>query len=455
MHGAPGRTGRAFALADQLEQEIVGAGRPAGTLVGTEEQLIGRYGVGRGVLRQAARLLEDQQVARMRRGRGGGLVVAQPDVRAVSDAVSIYLESIRVSPEEVFDARRTLELFAVQLAADRLDEDHAGLLREALDAERTEHAAPAGGHHRVHAALARATGNPILATFVEALSVLSNDMCALAVRPHGEIVDAVIAGDGVLASQHMFQHLTAMQQDVQRGSGARNHRVEAEAPCAARLLAARIRRDIARLGWPAGRVLGSEAELLERYQVGRATLREATRVLGRHGAVEMRRGPGGGLVIRKPDGTAVRRVTSLHLRQLGMRAGDVFEAREAVEMATLQLAIERLDDGARRWLLDVPLDHAGSPKGTLGETAHGFHIVLAELGGNRTLQLFVAILTGLTAEHLASQAAAVVPGQPREDHRAAIAHAHRRIAEAVLDGDTALARRRMRLHLRALECWPG
>jgi len=31
-------------------------------------------------------------------------------------------------------------------------------------------------------------------------------------------------------------------------------------------------------------------------------------------------------------------------------------------------------------------------------------------------------------------------------------HAHRRIAEAVFEGDSSLALRRMRLHLRALEC---
>ena len=39
---------------------------------------------------------------------------------------------------------------------------------------------------------------------------------------------------------------------------------------------------------------------MERYGIGRATLREAIRQLERHGVANMRRGSGGGLVISRP-----------------------------------------------------------------------------------------------------------------------------------------------------------
>ena len=44
-------------------------------------------------------------------------------------------------------------------------------------------------------------------------------------------------------------------------------------------VADRIVEDVMALGWPVGQVLGSETELLERYQVSRAVFREAVRLV--------------------------------------------------------------------------------------------------------------------------------------------------------------------------------
>jgi DNA-binding FadR family transcriptional regulator len=84
------------------------------------------------------------------------------------------------------------------------------------------------------------------------------------------------------------------------------------------------------------------------------------------------------------------------------------------------------------------------------QSAHDFHVVIAELSGNQTLQLFVAILTRITAKRLEEPGAqrATTPGNVREQ----VDYAHRKIVDAILDGDVPLARRRMRLHLRSLEC---
>ena len=62
-------------------------------------------------------------------------------------------------------------------------------------------------------------------------------------------------------------------------------------------LAERVEEEIIASGWPVGKVLGSEAELIERYGVSRAVFREAMRIVDHHGVAEMRRGPGGGLVV--------------------------------------------------------------------------------------------------------------------------------------------------------------
>ena len=83
----------------------------------------------RAVFREAIRLVEHQQVARTRRGPGGGLVITEPTVGAVIDAVVLYLHRVDARLDEIFEARIILEEIACQLAAERTDEDDLAELR--------------------------------------------------------------------------------------------------------------------------------------------------------------------------------------------------------------------------------------------------------------------------------------------------------------------------------------
>lgn len=81
-HGAFA-TSRPVWLARQIIDEIRTLGLPAGTFLGTEPELLSRFGVARGTWRQALRLLEEHPAVTSRRGTGGGIYVASPDgVRA-------------------------------------------------------------------------------------------------------------------------------------------------------------------------------------------------------------------------------------------------------------------------------------------------------------------------------------------------------------------------------------
>jgi len=57
-------------VAAAIEADVLRAGWPVGLVLGSEEQLAARYGVGRAVIREAIRLAEHRQVARMRRRPG-------------------------------------------------------------------------------------------------------------------------------------------------------------------------------------------------------------------------------------------------------------------------------------------------------------------------------------------------------------------------------------------------
>ena len=58
---------------------IVSKNMESGDLVGTEAELIEQEGVSRALFREAVRLLEHHQIARMRRGPGGGLFVVDAE----------------------------------------------------------------------------------------------------------------------------------------------------------------------------------------------------------------------------------------------------------------------------------------------------------------------------------------------------------------------------------------
>ena len=103
-------------------------------------------------------------------------------------------------------------------------------------------------------------------------------------------------------------------------------------------MAVLLRDDIERKRWPVGEVLGSETEVIERYQVSRAILREAVRILEYHGALRTKRGPSGGLIVTAPDDSAIVRSSRLLLEYERVTAAQLFEARSVLEIATVRLA---------------------------------------------------------------------------------------------------------------------
>ncbi len=82
---------RAEDVARAVLQDVVADDLEPGTFLGSQTELIERYGASRAVFREALRLLEHHQIATMRRGPGGGLFVAVPSVRGVSEVVAVYL----------------------------------------------------------------------------------------------------------------------------------------------------------------------------------------------------------------------------------------------------------------------------------------------------------------------------------------------------------------------------
>ena len=147
-------------VARNITRTIVAEGLQPGDLVGTEPQLIEHEGVSRALLREAVRLLEYHQIARMRRGPGGGLFVVAPSAHAVTDMAAIYLARRGMNLAELAELRVGVEVALTGLAAARIDEDGAAALQDVLTREETAtDAERAEAMHDLHAAVALAAQN--------------------------------------------------------------------------------------------------------------------------------------------------------------------------------------------------------------------------------------------------------------------------------------------------------
>lgn len=441
--------------------DIAAAGWPEGVVLGSETELLEKYGVSRAVFREAVRLLEHQGVARMRRGPGGGLVVTAPAVESVFDAVMVFLLFVGTGLDEVLEARLVLEEAAAELATERLTEEGMDRLRALVERESQGERMNPRDLHGLVAALAT---NPALELFVELLTrvamvytpdVKADDrgvvveMCGA----HAKIVESIIGGNGSQASGRMRRHLKAEADFVDRHMPVRPRlgavfAVSSVGSKLAENVARKIFAEVTASGWVVGRPLGSEHELKERFGISRAILREAARLLEHHQIASMRRGPGGGLFVNEPGIDATSEAVAIYLDRRGIQPAQLFEVRSIVEMAVLERVIRRLDDTVVRTLQQVHENERAASIDTFPVTGHDFHVVLANLSGNRVLALFTDVLVRLSRSHGSMPADAVGP-LPTDE----VVHTHHRIIEAITARDVDLARHRMRHHLEALARW--
>ncbi|WP_264069640.1 FadR/GntR family transcriptional regulator [Mycolicibacterium komossense] len=462
---------RAAQIAGQIEAEIIRRDWPIGESLGSEQSLQQRYDVSRSVLREAIRLVEHHQVARMRRGRGGGLIVTVPDAGPATRAVVIYLEYLGTTMEELLAARLLLEPLASGLAAERIDEAGIARLRTLLGTHRPQPSAD-----DFHVVLGDLAGNPVLALFIDVLSRLTARYAADSEIPppgevdaaidrlvvdHTAIVEAVTAGDSgrakTLTEQHVETVTALLDQHYRPKREPR--RTSTTAPGApeskrAEVLAAVVYQDIVAGGWQTGSVFGAEQELLERYGVSRPVLREAVRLLEYHTIARMRRGPGGGLIVTEPQPQASVDTIALYLEYRRPSREDLRLVRDAIEINNVATVVSRrADSDVVRFLTDQRRAAGATDDRDPGEAAglaeYFFHTDLADLAGNRALNLFLRILVELFGRHWTS----TMQPMPQVKDAEEVHRAHARILDAILDGDDSMAAHRARRHLEALSSW--
>ncbi|WP_029137317.1 FadR/GntR family transcriptional regulator [Nakamurella lactea] len=430
---------RAAVLCAQIEDEIISANLGSGHLLGSESELSQRYDVSKAVVREAVRLLEHRRAAVAKRGRNGGIFVLASARDMAISLVCNYIDFAGVSTRELNELRGPLEVLAVERAAEHIDDDDITKLRALLRTSR------GGGRPwlNMHRALVAASKNPALDVLLGAiLDSIWKRVPVGIIAPkgtdddHTAIVEAIIAGRAADAAVLMREHLNTLARQTTRGT-VTTPRPMAKLPAR---LAEAIAREIHSGGHVPGDVLGSEADLLEQHGVSRGVLREAVRILEHHGVAAMHRGPGGGLVVGRMSSARAAQAVRRYLDMMDIPSGSLSEVRNAIELATVEYATMRLSDQDRKTLLQH-LEFEDAERSDQLEIGYQFHRVLSRMTDNRAIELLADVLSSVQGARVSEKGD---PGALLD----AMHRAHGRIAQAMLDGDVAVARRRMTRHLQ-------
>lgn len=210
-------------VADQLRELILSGTLKSGDRLPTEAGLCQQFGTSRSTIREALRSLSSESLIRTKRGSGGGITVALPtpgDVIAQLDtALSLLAMTGELSAEELFLARRLVEVPAAGMAARAADEDQVELMRSFIpDRTRQISRDELFEHNQAfHETVMLASGNRLLHLMGRPLFTIlrrrfvsggqEHAFHAHVVCDHSEIVDAIAARDAPRAEALMAHHL--------------------------------------------------------------------------------------------------------------------------------------------------------------------------------------------------------------------------------------------------------
>lgn len=208
------------------------------------------------------------------------------------------------------------------------------------------------------------------------------------------------------------------------------------------LVAQRIAADIQRRGNKVGDRLPPEKVMLDEYQVGRGTLREALRFLELQGLISLKPGPGGGPVVEQPDGSGLAASLTLLLQFENASFRTILEARAGLEPIMTQLAALRCTEEQLAELKNN-LDHmaeANDDEHLFLKLKGEFHDLISKASGNAIFVNLIDALAGIL------DGAAIGIELPAH-RRLAVHKAHERIFDALAAHDPTAAAAAMRVHI--------
>jgi GntR family transcriptional regulator, transcriptional repressor for pyruvate dehydrogenase complex len=207
-------------IVEQIQAGIRTGSLARGQRLPTERELGERFGVSRGVVREAVKVLAAMGLVESR--QGSGIYVRRDPMPIISRALTLSVTPDESSVEQLFEFRQALEAFAAERAAVCRTEAQAATIRRI--------AALAGAavddidawdevDDQFHEAIGDASGNDYVKAVLMAIRHMQSDITrlvarripgavAIAAQQHARIAEAIAMADAKAAAEAMATHVT-------------------------------------------------------------------------------------------------------------------------------------------------------------------------------------------------------------------------------------------------------
>ena len=210
-------------LAGQLRDRILKREIPEGASLPSERELVEQTGLTRSIVREALRMLSGEGLIQTKPGRTGGSIVMLPSYESVASAILRFVQGRSISHETLHETREFLEPFLARLAAQRRSDDQVKelqALHEQLVASADSFQEFTLMNLRWHNAVAKASGNELLATLLYSIShdvqlasmaqeYDTPEIRKQVVEIHARVTNAIEARQPDIAERAMRKHMVA------------------------------------------------------------------------------------------------------------------------------------------------------------------------------------------------------------------------------------------------------
>jgi len=218
---------RPVQVADQIKRWVVERNLQAGDKLPNEATMITEFGVSKGTVREAMRILEAQGLIVTKTGPGGGSSVGEVSKDRAMSLLGNYFYFKDLSLSDIYQMRKVLEPELVATVAGKLDADTLADLRRMAHQYPTPAASPEEEKQQhitslaFHARIADAAENELLGFVISFMARILTDLTVyrrLYAAPNHELwergrkhqidlVDALERGDGLAARAIMQSHM--------------------------------------------------------------------------------------------------------------------------------------------------------------------------------------------------------------------------------------------------------
>ncbi|WP_240453918.1 FadR/GntR family transcriptional regulator [Chachezhania antarctica] len=169
-------------MAEEIKDWVVEQGLSAGDRLPGEAALMSRFGMAKGTIREAMRILEAQGLIRTRTGPGGGSFVHEVSSKRAKALLGNYFYFKNLTIADIYQLRRALEPELAATLAGKVDAKALRALAghmesyaappETLEEERLHHIASL----KFHSLLAEQASNPLLGFVIDFMAELLSDI---------------------------------------------------------------------------------------------------------------------------------------------------------------------------------------------------------------------------------------------------------------------------------------